>query len=211
MKLEILQLLAQWVSLIVVNHWSLKHHTVKVVSMYLFDLVADTGDWTSDTTYTLFINYDNLNLPLDSGYCFANGNFIGQYQHDEAGFNIENFPVLDGNSTVITVCAVGAPDCCDTFEFEVPNCEGSQICSIFDLVADTGICNGDSSYTLLVLYEVDNFTSDSVVISTEEGYSAHFEHDPDGITILDFPTNNTSHTTIPVWCLGNEDCCDPLN
>jgi hypothetical protein len=178
----------------------------------LVDLIADAGDCTSDSTYVLFINYETLNLNSDSVSITANGEFVGHFLHNEEGFTIENFPVVDGNGVVITVCSVGAPDCCDTFEFEAPDCVGTQTCNIFDLTADTGAgtCNGDSTYALFIFYIVDNFTSDSVVVSTAEGYSGHFAHDLNGINIPNFPAYNTNYTTITVCALGDEDCCDSV-
>jgi hypothetical protein len=177
---------------------------------FITDLVADPGDCTSDSTYNLFIDYFNANLPLDSVTVTANEQFIGVYPHQSEGFIIENFPVFDANHTVLTVCAVGAPDCCDVFEFETPNCEGALDCHVFDLVADPGDCNGDSTYSLFIHYEVNNFPSDSVVVSTSEGYSGTFVHNPDGFTIEGFPAYNTSHTTITVCAQGAPDCCDAV-
>jgi hypothetical protein len=174
----------------------------------IVDLVADPGECTSDSTYNLYINYFNTNLPVDSVTVTANSQYIGQFPHDADGFTIEDFPVFDSDGTVITVCAVGAPDCCDSFEFATPECEGSQTCHIFDLVADTGDCNGDSTFALFIHYFSNNLPSDSIVVSTEEGYNAHFAHNPDGFTIPDFPAYNTSHTTIYVCALGTEECCD---
>ena len=83
----------------------------------IFDLVADPGECTSDSTYNLFINYFNLNLPNDSVVVTANEIVIGHFAHNAEGFTIEDFPVFNGDITLITVCALGAPDCCDQFEF----------------------------------------------------------------------------------------------
>ena len=174
----------------------------------IVDLVADPGECTSDSTYNLYINYFNTNLPIDSVVVTANSQYIGQFAHNGEGFTIEDFPVFDANGTVITVCAAGAPDCCDSFEFETPDCEGSQTCHIVDLVADSGECNGDSTYSLFIHYVATNLPSDSVVVSTEEGYNVHFIHNADGFTIPDFPAYNTSHTSILVCSLGSDGCCD---
>jgi hypothetical protein len=172
------------------------------------NLVAEPGDCTTDSTYNLFIDYTNLNLPSDSVIVTANEQFIGQFAHSAEGFIIEDFPVFDGNITTITVCAVDAPDCCDTYLLETPNCEGSQSCTINDLVADPGTCNGDSTYSLFIHYIANNLTSDSIVVTTPEGFTAHYAHNADGFTIVDFPAYQTSHTTITVCALGNGDCCD---
>lgn len=172
------------------------------------DLIADVGDCTTNETFSLFINYSTLNLPVDSVIVTANGEFIGQYEHNPEGFTIENFPSLEADVTEITVCAVNAPDCCDSFEFITLDCEGSQPCSIADLVADAGACNGDSTFALFINYVAANLPIDSVLVTTDGGYSAQFVHIPGGFTISDFPVYNTTLTTIYVCAVGESECCD---
>ena len=173
----------------------------------LFDLVADPGDCTTDSTYNLFVDYSTLNLPSDSVSITANGQLIGHFLNQPDGFTIPDFPVFDTNGTEIVVCAVEAPDCCDSFEFLTPDCSEAFACHINDLVADPGGCNGDSTYSLFIHYNAVNLNSDSIVVSTDQGYNAHFAHQPDGFTIPDFPAYSTSHTTIHVCALGSPDCC----
>ena len=175
---------------------------------HIYDLVATIGDCQTDSTYALFIQYVADNLPSDSVTINANEQLVGTFVNNQAGFWIDNFPVIDANHTVVWVCATGASDCCDFYEFETPNCEGGGTCQLFDLVADPGDCNGDSTYTLFINYATLNLQSDSIVVTTSEGYSAHFAHNADGFTIANFPAYNTSHTTITVCALGSEECCD---
>ena len=174
----------------------------------VFDLVAILGDCQSDSTYALFVDYIAFNLPSDSVTITANDQVVGTFVNNTAGFWIDNFPVIDANGTAVWVCATGDSACCDFFEFETPNCEGGGTCQLFDLVADPGDCNGDSTYTLFIDYSTLNLQADSIVVSTSEGYSANFAHNPAGFTISNFPAYNTSHTTITVCALGSGDCCD---
>lgn len=174
----------------------------------VYDLVATIGDCQTDSTYRLFVQYSADNLGSDSVTITANDQFVGEFANNPNGFWIDNFPVIDANHTVVWVCGSDSTECCDFYEFETPNCEGGGTCQIVDLVADPGDCNGDSTYTLFIHYASLNLHSDSVVVSTAEGYSANFLNNPEGFTIENFPAYSTSHTTITVCALGNGECCD---
>ena len=175
---------------------------------HIWDLVSETGECTSDSTYVLHLDFNYEFLPVDSVVITANGNYVGQYQTQENAIVIENFPLFDTEFTTLSVCGVGAPDCCVSIEFNTPGCAGTGDCSIFNLVADPGECNGDSTYSLFVNYVGAYLGSDSVVVSTSQGYIGHFAHNPDGFTIPDFPAYSSSHTTITLCSLGNGECCD---
>ncbi len=174
----------------------------------IWDLEIFVGDCTSDTTYSIHIDFNFENLPNDSVFVYGNGNLIGQYLAVSEGLTISNFPEFETNHTVLSVCAVEAPDCCAAIEFETPHCAGGGMCHLFDLVADFGVCNDDSTFSVFIHYLSNNLPSDSVVVSSDNGYSAHFVHNPAGFTIPNFPASNFSHTTITVCALEGPDCCD---
>src|SRR5690606_21389842 len=116
----------------------------------LFELAADTGECTSDSTYSLFIQYGAVGFPGDSISVFANGELVGQYPHEPDGFTIENFPALTTLFTALQVCAVDAPDCCVVFESDLRSCGQGLPCDLFELAADTGVCTSDSTYSLFI-------------------------------------------------------------
>ena len=136
----------------------------------IFDLVAEIGDCNSDSTFLLDLVFNTMNLPTDSITVTANGQFVGQYLI-QPGFNrIENFPALETETTIITVCAVGAPDCCDTYTIDNPDCSLFGQCQIFDLVADAGECNSDSTYQLVFEFNSLNLDIDSVIVTGNGTY-----------------------------------------
>ncbi len=174
----------------------------------IWDLEIAIGDCTSDTTYTVHLEYNFDNLPSDSVLVYGNGNLIGQYEASNEGITIEHFPQYESGNTTISICAVGAPDCCDVIEFETPNCEGGGECNIFDLVADFGECNSDTTFSVFIQYLAVNLPTDSVIVTSDNGYMGQFEHNPDGFTISDFPAAHVSSTTLTVCAVGNGECCD---
>ena len=178
---------------------------------HITDLIATPGDCTSDSTYILHIQFNFDNLPGDSVLITANGNEIGHHSLHEGDFYLEHFPVLDAKHTVITICALEAPDCCAVYEFVTPDCTGSGLCHIYDLVADPGDCTSDSTYNLFIHYFTNNLPSDSVIVIANGNYIGQFLHNAEGIAILGFPVYQTDFTHITVCAVGAPDCCDDFN
>jgi hypothetical protein len=175
---------------------------------HIWDLVAENADCTSDTTYILHVNFNSENLSIDSVVVTGNGNYVGQYQVTGGNIIISNFPIFETNLTLLTVCAVGEPDCCDEYEFETPNCEGGGICNLYDLVADPDTCNSDSAYVLFIHYASINLHSDSVIVTGNGEYVGQFPHHPEGFNIENFPAFSTEYTVITVCSAADPDCCD---
>lgn len=174
----------------------------------IWDLVSELGDCTSDTTYNLHVDFNYQNLPTDSVIITANGNYIGQFQVQADPFIIPNVPVYGTDFTVLSVCAVGDAECCESHEYATPDCAGGGTCGISELVADPGECTTDSTYNLFVHYNTINFPGDSVTINANGQFIGTFAHQPDGFTIPNFPVFDANGTEIVVCALAAPDCCD---
>ncbi len=175
---------------------------------HLFDLVTYIGDCLTDSTYVLVVDFEFDNLPTDSVLITANEEFIGQFQVHEGHIVIEHFPVFPGNLTEIHVCALDAPDCCDVYVFETPNCEGGGTCHLYDLFAETGECTSDSTFLLDIVFHWNNLPTDSVLIYANEHFIGTFHTNPDFIRIENFPIFDGELTNLVVCALGAPDCCD---
>ncbi len=180
------------------------------VECHLWDLVAETGDCTSDSTYVLDFTFNHSNLPTDSILVTANGTPIGQYLIHPDFNRIELFPVLPGDTVHLVVCAVGAPDCCDDYTYIAPDCAGFSQCHIWDLGVDLGDCTTDSSYNLFLLFNLSNLPSDSVVVTANGTYYGTYPAGDGLIYLQDFPEFNSAETAISVCALGAPDCCDAV-
>jgi len=178
---------------------------------HITELQAVVGDCTSDSTYILHIEFNFNNMPGDSVVITANGNEIGHHALHEGNFFLENFPVYDTEQTVITVCALGAPDCCDSFDFITPDCTGGGICHIYDLVADPGDCTSDSTYNLLIHYFATNLQTDSIIVVANGNFIGQFLSNPNGTLLTNFPTYQTDFTHLSVCAVGAPDCCDDVD
>lgn len=178
---------------------------------HIDDVHVIIGDCTSDSTYVAHVEFNYENLGSDSVVVTVNGNVIAHHAVNDGSFALEQFPIVDANHTVITICSLGNDDCCDSFEYETPDCEGGGTCHLFDLVADPGDCLTDSTYTLFIHYYQNNSPSDSVIVFANDTYIGTYLHNTEGITISPFPVFETDFTHITVCTSGAQDCCDDFN
>lgn len=180
--------------------------TQNCTDCHISDLIADPGICTSDSTYSLVIVYNGLNIPGESVTVFANGNMIGVFIDPDHHIEIDQFPQFETNHTALTVCSTENPDCCDVYEFETLICDDE--CHITGLVAVPQDCQSDTSFILLLEYNNQNVPGDSVVVTGNGNIIGTF-HDPDGHIIIEhFPQYETDHTVITVCSVTNPDCCD---
>ena len=135
---------------------------------------------------------------------YANGECVAK--PDSTINRIENFPAL--GATVLTVCAVGEPDCCDTYSFTTPDCSLFGQCQINELVAEAGECNSDSTYGLVLEFNSLNLDIDSVIITGNGNFIGQYEVTNQNISIAQFPVFDTPVTTLSVCAVGEPDCCD---
>ena len=171
------------------------------------ELVAEFHECDSDTTYILHVDFNSQNLPADSVIITGNGEFIGQYEVTDELISISGFPVFETDNTTVSVCAVGAPDCCAVYEFETPVCDGSGDCDIWDLVAEFHECDSDTTYILHVDFNSENLPTDSVIITGNGEFIGQYEVTDEFISISGFPVFETDNTTITVCAVGAPDCC----
>ncbi|HJW28645.1 MAG TPA: hypothetical protein VJ508_05265, partial [Saprospiraceae bacterium] len=74
----------------------------------IYELEADPGDCTSDTTYNLFIHYLTNYLPVDSVDIHLNDVDLGVFAHNPDGILLTNVRPFNTDYTVVTVCAAGS-------------------------------------------------------------------------------------------------------
>ncbi|TNE49367.1 MAG: hypothetical protein EP344_18255, partial [Bacteroidetes bacterium] len=125
----------------------------------LHDLVVETGNCTADSTYEVWINF-NVSNPSNTTLfaVYANGDLYGEFPLSALPLHIADFPWNGGPHDVVKVCIISpiAVLCCETVEFDVPDCLQPDFCEIYDLVVDPGACTGDSTYTLFLNFKVHN-------------------------------------------------------
>jgi len=89
----------------------------------VFDLVAEIGPCTSDSTYNLIIDFEYENPGNDFFDLFVrNEVLVDFFQLKNLPITIENFEMSGNDEDFIRVCINDNPDCCQAIEFIPPSC-----------------------------------------------------------------------------------------
>jgi hypothetical protein len=178
----------------------------------IYDLKANVGDCTSDSTYVVTVNFGVHNPPSSTFVLYANGNVFGTYNTSQLPLTINNFPWHGGNTGVIKVCFVtnSSPSgCCAAVDFQVPSCIGGGNCNISNLHAVPGDCTGDSTYQLTINFTVTNPPGSNFGVWANGNYLGVFNLSQLPLTIPNFPWNGAANNYVKV-CFGNAGivtCC----
>ncbi len=174
----------------------------------IFNLTVATGDCTGDLTYTAVVNFEVSNTTNASFDLWANGTYMGNYPLSALPLTIQNFPYNGGVNDVVKVCINDNANCCRTKEFPVPACiTNPQPCEIVNLTVATGDCTGDSTYAVVVNFEVSNTTNASFDLWANGTYVGNYPLSALPLTIQNFPYNGGVNDVVKVCINDNANCC----
>lgn len=141
----------------------------------IWDIEISEIDCNSDGTYNFNLNFNYANVNNDYFDLFANGEFFGFYEFADLPLTIENFPMSGNANDVIKICQNDLPSCCETYEFDSPNC--NQTCLDFEDLA--------VAYYGTPIYAPDDlvFTVSGVPVKIQE-----YENTFDGVSVLANPS-----------------------
>jgi len=179
----------------------------------IHDLSVETGDCTGDSTYVVHINFIPVNpLPGNMFSVWANGVFFGSYNLSQLPLTITNFPWNGGPNDVVRVC-LGPPmnipiGCCETKEFAVPDCLSGGDCLVHDITVETGDCNDDSTYHIVLNFIVNNPVSNTFSVWANGVFFGNYNLNQLPLAIPNFPWNGGPNDVIKV-CFGNNPATPP--
>ncbi|MGB4847433.1 MAG: hypothetical protein WBP41_05905 [Saprospiraceae bacterium] len=172
----------------------------------IFDITAENLGCTSDTTFAISVEFFGDNLLDNSVDVTLDGVLLGTFDVSSVPFVVANVP--EGTSTaILTICGHTESGCCASIPIQLVNCEGPQ-CSIFNLNANIGACNTDTTYFVDIVFDTANLQIDSVIIAANGHPFGNFKVQPNFIRILNFPEFDEPTTTITVTAVGNNLCHD---
>ncbi len=169
----------------------------------IFDLVVETGDCNDDGTYPLWINFEVENPGNDFFELFdSNGDFIGWYPLSDLPLQIVYGP-SNGDIDWITVCINDNPNCCETIEFETPNCGGN--CEIWDLIVEPYDCDDQGMFLIDLDFNYAN-TSDSFYVMGNGVNYGTFAYSDLYITLGPLDGDGVTNYNFVVMDQENPDC-----
>lgn len=102
------------------------------------NLVVQTGQCTSDSTFEVWINFDYVGVTPNGLFgLWANGHYLGMYGLSQLPLYIPDFPWNGDAGQTVKVCAgISSSNiqCCKTLAFAAPDCILDE-CMIWDLQA----------------------------------------------------------------------------
>jgi|GEM_PF-397579 len=183
---------------------------------HISDLTIETGDCTSDSTYTVTINFEVDNPPANEFVLWANDNILDTFSLDDLPLTIQDFPWDGGPVDHVKVCIFdndappGQPFCCKLQPFQVPDClNPGGDCEISNLTVETGDCTSDETYEVWINFDVDDPPGDEFGVWANGEYLGLFSLDSLPLYIADFPWDGGANDVVKV-CFpsgGTITCC----
>ena len=182
-------------------------------SCEIYEVVVDPGEChPNNNTYSLVVNFQ-VQQPGNSSFevWAGNGQYLGIFPLSSLPLTIPNFPWGGGAVDHIKICINDHPDCCRTKQFEAPACFGSD-CEIDDLAVETGDCQGDSTYQVVLNFHVVNPPVNTFSVFTNGELYGSFQLSQLPLVIPHFPWNGGDNDVIKICfgTLGALNCCETL-
>ena len=174
----------------------------------LNDLVIDTGECTSDSTYKLTINFKYQHTGSDFFDVFVRNNQkIGSYKLSDLPITIEQFKRSGNDFDFIKIVIKDKPDCFLVAEFKPPACE-ARTCSINELRTDVGECTSDTTYNLTINFNHHNAGNDYFDVFTRDNKRiGTYKLSGLPLTIKNFKLSGRDYDFIRVCINDKADCC----
>ena len=178
----------------------------------IFNLVVDTGDCTSDSSYTVTLDFDVQNPGGATQFgLWANGVFFGTYNLSALPLTIPNFPWNGGPNDFLKVCLLnangGPTNCCRVAEFPVPGCLGND-CEIFDLQVIKTPCLCGQFFAILTFQHSGGGNAGFKIVGNGVNYGNYPYNTQQPIILGPLNGDNTTNYEFAVVDLQHPDCFD---
>jgi len=176
------------------------------------DLEVAVGECNADGTYNLTLNFAYENPGNDYFEVFIRDDvFIDYYELSELPLTIENFEMSGLEYDYIEVCINDVVDCCQEIEWESPQCDSDDDCSISDLEVAVGECNADGTYNLTLNFAYENPGNDYFeVFIRDDVFIDYYELSELPLTIENFEMSGLEYDYIEVCINDVADCCQAI-
>ncbi|MEZ4920630.1 MAG: hypothetical protein R2792_16125 [Saprospiraceae bacterium] len=173
------------------------------------DLQVDPGNCTSDSTYSMWLNFSVVNSTNDSFEVWtANNQLLGVYSLGDLPLEVDNFPSDNTGSGFVRVCILDNNDCCALKQFIAPDCEVFGIpCIIADLNVEIGDCFPDGSYHLWINFVAIDPTNDLFDLWISGNYIGAYSIFQLPLQIPNFQGSGNDIETVKLCINDNPDCC----
>ncbi len=172
----------------------------------IFEVVADPGGCTSDSTFEVAITYQYQGFTNEFVELWTGDTYLGLFHINIQPIVIENFPWNGQEVMSLRICQNDHPDCCRTIEFEVPGCLGGA-CGFFEAIGVPLGCTTDSTFAALISFDTFGFDG-PVEIWAGDTYLGLFPQTTP-LLLLNIPEHDGG-VILTICQAENEDCCTQL-
>ena len=175
----------------------------------IYDFEVDPGNCTSDTTHTLWLDFEVDNPLSDSFVVTAFGQqVVGIYALSDLPITIPNFPSNNTGGGFVRVCVKdNTNNCCAAKQFLAPICASSDPCLIADLHVEVGDCNPDGTFEVWLSFIATDANSDTYDVWINGVLFGNFPLNILPLQIPNFQPSNDPIQHIKVCVNDNPDCC----
>ena len=179
-----------------------------IINCQLSNLAAEPVICTSDSTYSLQLNFDYEDVGGVGFDVFAQGQFIGFFDYAELPLEIEDFPMLGSDIVQLTICDNDNPNCCASIIYEALDCDVG--CVIYEVTAEPFGCDLGTYLVELDLEYQNPGTLGFQVFGDGNNYG-NFSYDDLPITLGVFEGDGVTSYEFIVVDLTNPDCVNFTN
>ncbi|MCF8237877.1 MAG: hypothetical protein K9I85_06950, partial [Saprospiraceae bacterium] len=179
----------------------------RVQACEIYEVVIEKGDCTSDSTYSLWLNFEYVDVQGDYFDLWANGVFFGYYAYADLPITIPNFSKSGNNNDWLKVCDNDNPGCCRIKEFPTKDCANFNDCSITEVSVVKGDCTSEDSYTITIDFDYQNVGGDYFDLWFNGVYNDQYLYSDLPLTIVDFPKSGNNNDWIKICDHEIENCC----
>lgn len=172
---------------------------------HIYDLVVDTLECTSNSTYSVLVDFAHENVGGAGFNLYYNNNFWATYDYTELPLIINNLPVSSNNFDVIKVKDIVNPDCQDIQEYPGMKC-GLQDCSLSNLTATVSECDSTGHFYITLNFTYNNTGNEGFNVHGNGTNYGNFDYGNLPITLGPFETNNVKKWEFVVEDNQNESC-----
>ena len=171
----------------------------------IFDLAAATSDCRADNTFVLEFEFQHENANEagfdvfidDHFYTFLRFNASNNYRLPEVN--------LQGGIHQLSICGNDDPDCCQSIEFEAPDCF-SDACEIAEVFAEAHSCRDDGTFLVDIDFDVYNPNAARFQIVGNGHHYGIFEYGKPFYTIGPIAGDGETIYEFVIQDLENENC-----
>lgn len=169
---------------------------------------VETDSCTSDSTFSITVNFDYAGPTTDSFELRGNGQIIGIFPISSLPLTIPDFKWNKLVFNNIRIQTGNTPNCVREVQFIAPNCLPFGPCEVTQVFVQPGVCTSDSTYRVVVNFQATNPTNQVFTIFANGQFYGNYPITAVPLVIDSLPWNGQAVNVIEICMAVNSLCCN---